>query len=281
MNICSGEKIQNLCVFYLGTKEQLNCNPFVKTQHFKHVDIDSSDICSTISNIKCNNLFCYIPLLESHLRVLVEVLSHLKNPINLIFHNGDTAFTQECNRLLENRNITCIYTQNLSVPPNDRLKPIPIGVANSMWAHGNIYTWISVIQTPLPNKSKHIYFYFDIYTNIHKRQGCFDIICAKGIESQSKRSLPEYLKVLSLYKYAICPEGNGIDTHRFWECLYLKVVPICLRNIVTEYYSRLFPVVLLDKWEDLNFEYLHTQYTTYDWSNYDKLFEIPYWINME
>jgi len=24
----------------------------------------------------------------------------------------------------------------------------------------------------------------------------------------------------------ICPRGNGIDTHRFWECLYRGVVPI-------------------------------------------------------
>jgi hypothetical protein len=59
MNICSGEKIQNLCEFYVGTKEQLNCNPFVKTQHFKHVDIDSSDICSTISNMNSKNLLMY------------------------------------------------------------------------------------------------------------------------------------------------------------------------------------------------------------------------------
>jgi hypothetical protein len=39
-------------------------------------------------------------------------------------------------------------------------------------------------------------------------------------------------------------------------------------------------VVLLDKWEELDVEYLDASYATYDWSNYDKLFEIPYWIDM-
>jgi hypothetical protein len=28
------------------------------------------------------------------------------------------------------------------------------------------------------------------------------------------------------YKYVICPRGNGIDTHRVWEALYLGVVPV-------------------------------------------------------
>jgi hypothetical protein len=124
-----------------------------------------------------------------------------------------------------------------------------------------------------------IYFYFDINTNTHKRQECFNTICAKGVDPQPKRPFQDYLKILSSYKFAICPEGNGIDTHRFWECLYLKVVPICPRNVVTEYYSKMFPVVLLDKWEDLNVEYLDASYATYDWSNYDKLFDITYWIH--
>ena len=210
----------------------------------------------------------------------MNVVSKIRNPFNLFFHNGDTTFTQEHgNALLENKNILCIYSQNLSIPPHGRLKPLPIGIANSMWAHGNIYTWVSRLQMPLPRKQHLIYFYFEIYTNVHKRQRCFDIIHTKGIEPQPKRSLTDYIHALSTFKFAICPEGNGIDTHRFWECLYLKVVPICPRNIVTEYYSKFFPVVLLNKWEDLNTTTLGTFYETRDWSNYDKLFDITYWKN--
>jgi hypothetical protein len=280
MNIVTGEKIQNLCDYYLGTQYQFNYNPFVNSQKFKHLYIDSLDIEKQIANVTINNLFCYLPLLETHLRVLVNVLSHIKTPINLFFHNGDTTFTQEhSNALLENNNILCIYSQNLSISPHDRLKPLPIGIANSMWSHGNIYTWVSRLHMPLPKKQHLIYFYFEINTNVHKRQVCFDIIKTKGIESQPKRSLSDYIQALSTFKFAICPEGNGIDTHRFWECLYLKVVPICPRNIITEYYSKFFPVVLLDKWEDLNINALGAFYETSNWSNYEKLFDITYWEN--
>jgi hypothetical protein len=280
MNIVTGEKLQNLCDYYLGTQDQFNYNPFIKSQSHKHLCIDSLDITNEISNATIDNLFCYLPLLETHLHVLVNVLSYIKRPIKLFFHNGDTTFTQEHgNALLQNNKIICIYSQNLSIVPHDRIKPLPIGIANSMWSHGNIYTWLSTLKTPLSKKQHLIYFYFDVNTNTHKRQTCFDIIRAKGVEIQPKRSLPDYIDALSRFKFAICPEGNGIDTHRFWECLYLKVVPICPRNIITEYYSKIFPVILLNKWENLNLNVISTFYETCDWSNYDKLFDIMYWEN--
>jgi len=282
MDIVSGEKLQNLCDYYLGTHSQLTGNPFVNSQPHKHLCIDSLDIENQIENVTMNKLFCYLPLLETHLRVLVKILSYIKTPIKLFFHNGDTTFTQEhCNALLENKNILCIYSQNLSIHPYtcNRLKPLPIGIANSMWSHGNIYTWVSRLQMPLPKKQHLIYFYFDVNTNTHKRQSCFDIIRAKGIEPHPKRPLSDYIETLSTFKFAICPEGNGIDTHRFWECLYLKVIPICPRNIVTEYYSNFFPVLLLDRWEDLNINAMGSFYETCNWSNYNNLFDITYWEN--
>lgn len=280
MNIVSGEKIQNMCDYYLGTRNHLVYNPFIHSQNPKHLCIDSSDITEQMKRPDLRTLFCYLPLLETHLQPLVEALSHVTTPITLFFHNGDTTFTQaHASTLLQNKNISCIYTQNLSISTHDKLKPLPIGIANSMWAHGNIYTWALRLQMPLPEKTQLIYFYFHVNTNAHKRQSCFDIVRSKGVALQPKRTLSEYIQTLSTFKFAICPEGNGIDTHRFWECLYLKVIPICPRNVVTEYYSKLFPVVLLDNWNDLNMESIETFYETCDWSNYDKLFDITYWQN--
>ena len=35
-----------------------------------------------------------------------------------------------------------------------------------------------------------------------------------------------YRRILLNYMFVICPEGNGIDTHRMWEALYLRTIPI-------------------------------------------------------
>ena len=53
--------------------------------------------------------------------------------------------------------------------------------------------------------------------------------------------------------FVICPPGNGIDTHRFWEALYLKTIPIIEKNEISRFLKKAgFPILLLDKWTDLS-----------------------------
>ena len=62
-----------------------------------------------------------------------------------------------------------------------------------------------------------------------------------------------------------------------WECLYLKVIPICHRNILTEEFAKLFPIVLVDDWKatqepGMDQVYLEQNYEKFsDWSNYHLL----------
>ena len=52
----------------------------------------------------------------------------------------------------------------------------------------------------------------------------------------------------------------------------MKVIPICERSILTEYYSKIFPIVLIDDWDDLNLESLRKNYDKYNkWDNYYQL----------
>jgi len=96
-------------------------------------------------------------------------------------------------------------------------------------------------------KTKHIYFLFSLKT--HKsRRNCFDVL-SKKLEWNTKLSKEEYFKELKRHKYAICPRGNGLDTHRLWECLYLDVIPIMLKSDSTNISG--LPIIYLDKWEDL------------------------------
>jgi hypothetical protein len=58
------------------------------------------------------------------------------------------------------------------------------------------------------------------------------------------------------YKFCICPEGNGNDTHRLWECLYLHCVPIVLKTdfIMILKKNLGIPLFILDSWDDLRVE---------------------------
>jgi hypothetical protein len=52
--------------------------------------------------------------------------------------------------------------------------------------------------------------------------------------------------------FVICPEGNGIDTHRLWEALYLKTIPIMKKNKISPFLKKInLPILVLNKWTDL------------------------------
>jgi hypothetical protein len=51
----------------------------------------------------------------------------------------------------------------------------------------------------------------------------------------------------------ICPQGNGLDTHRLYETLYMGAIPIVLRSSYQYRICRMFgwPVVGLREWRDV------------------------------
>ena len=106
---------------------------------------------------------------------------------------------------------------------------------DQQWEHGiNFYKFYKTLNndtnnTKLITKTKNIYFWFNIDTNKSKRNICYNSIIKK-IPFLNKINSTENFQRLSEYKYCICPEGNGVDTHRFWEALYLKCVPIVINS---------------------------------------------------
>ena len=80
--------------------------------------------------------------------------------------------------------------------------------------------------------------------------------------SEQKQPI-DYFNYLATFKFAICPEGNGIDSHRLWECFYLKVIPIVLDNLfirkVKDKYN--LPIIILNDWNDLiGMELIYTDF---------------------
>ncbi len=62
----------------------------------------------------------------------------------------------------------------------------------------------------------------------------------------------QYLRNLRSSAMTVCPEGNGVDTHRLWETLYMGGVPIILSNpLILNLVSDL-PVIVLNNWSELH-----------------------------
>ena len=270
MDIISGEKIQLRCDYIIGTKRDLDFNP-----KLKKIEASRKLVIDHINKpLKINSLakiFCYSHLLLRN--DFIEKMKFIQGPFELYLHNSDFNFTKKnLNLFNELKNLTCIYTQNMDTI-HPQVHPLPIGIANEMWPHGNLSIfnkYVDLVNMKDFEKTNEIFFNFSVSTNRSKRDLCKKVIESKNIPwIQNTKKQENYLKNLSSYKFAICPEGNGIDTHRFWECLYLKVIPICKKNKLTTYFESYFPIVILNDWNELDVSTLN--YDNYNWNKYLKL----------
>ena len=144
LGILSGEKIQEQCDIYLGEMNDFIFNNRIAIQHKK---------CLTISSIKntWNNpykLFVY----AHRLIEFIKILPYLQNEFILVSHNSDENIDEKYLIILEHPKLIRWYAQNLMIH-HLKLELIPIGIANSMWPHGNLTTFQRVIQTR-PSKTK-------------------------------------------------------------------------------------------------------------------------------
>ena len=281
MDIITGEKIQLLCDFFIGERYDLNFNPIIREVNDRHILLNSNPIFPDIQL----KIFIYPHLFIKNIDVIFNILKNIKQKFIVVTHNSDgTLFEDIIKKLFTIDNLSKIYTQNINVDTTvyKNVIPLPFGFANSQWPHGNL-KYINELVDKLPNKTNDIFFNFHIPVMKHmvgteyfkKRNNCKKICVKKGIKWTPKVEYALYLKNLSTYKFAICPEGNGIDTHRLWECLYLKVIPICLSCHMINYYSKLFLIIVLNSWEELSdvlkSDIASNIYSKSDWSNYKML----------
>jgi hypothetical protein len=266
IHIITGEKLQEIADIYIGEQSDFNFNPRIRCQYNKQLLL--SNIPAIFQNPSI--IFCYADRINNISKI---ISTKFQNPFILISHNSDNNIIETPNNLsiLENPLLIKWYAQN-NCFRHPKLELAPIGLANSMWPHGNLsifdnkYFIDQIYNNTSKVKPNHIFFNFNIHTNPKIRQPCYDIL-SRILPFLPNISPLENLIRLSTYQFCISPEGNGSDCHRLWEAFYLKVVPIVLNTPFTETLVRnKLPVVVLEKWEDILEVGPTLKYSDYDFS---------------
>lgn len=69
----------------------------------------------------------------------------------------------------------------------------------------------------------------------------------------------EYYKYINQSNYVIAPYGGGVDTHRFFEIIYLKSIPIVKKtNTCFDKLYEIFPCLIINEWTDITEELLNS-----------------------
>lgn len=167
------------------------------------------------------------------------------------------------------------------------LYSVPLGITNDCAdspTHailGNLDVMIEVMNEPRSIKNL-VYMNFAIHTYPKERQRVFDqfrgypwVTHEESVVSLEGRR--RFLESIRNHKFVLCPRGNGVDTHRLWESLYMGSIPIVRRHIAMEDFYDL-PVCWIDEWTQVTESFLNSEYdriTATSW-NLDKL-KFSYW----
>jgi hypothetical protein len=245
--IITGDRIVSLCDFVICTKEIYEfhkgiddyANDIIIVKDFQKVNVQLLNTYFKNACFKNKNstvkLFIYTHILNAF---QYFILPHLDQSLQYILyiHNSDHSLNDSHIPLINNNSIKHIYAQNVDTSIiSDKITLLPIGIANSMWGHGDLVSLYTTIKnTYLYKKQKSIYVNINPNTYPYRKDILESIKNNNAFTLANSKPYKDYLNELAQHYFCLCVRGNGIDTHRFWECLYLGVIPVIINNDTTK-----------------------------------------------
>ncbi len=214
---------------------------------------------------------------------LFEKIKNIKSEFVVITHNADINVD-----FAPPDNVIKWFSQNVNII-HDRVESIPIGLENDRWFVGVDKKNKMLAKLKEEHKTIYeltgnlVYMNFNVGTNVGKRAEPYKLFKGKTwvtvMMGENGQDFDKYIDNVYNHKFVLCPEGNGMDTHRTWETLYVGSIPIEKRNLNNRFYTDL-PICFVDDWSQVTEKFLEDEYVRIKslvW-NHSKL-EFGYWRN--
>ncbi len=211
---------------------------------------------------------------------LLSVIRGIDRNFVLVTHNADLPVDK---RFSVPDNVIKWFSQNVNVF-HDKIECLPIGLENDMWNMGMKVSKMSNKLMTQPSYKNLVYLNHNVSTNPTQREKPYRTLGGKSwvtaVRGGNWHDYDAYIDNIYSHKFVVCPEGNGIDTHRLWEVLYLKSIPIVTNNINNSFYQGKLPMVFVEDWESITEPFLEEAWerirnSTWDW----QMLDFKYWKN--
>eukprot|EP00041_Stephanoeca_diplocostata_P016637 m.328564 g.328564 ORF g.328564 m.328564 type:complete len:363 (+) comp20433_c0_seq2:248-1336(+) len=283
-----------------------------KSRKMKKLEKDWRYLKSTGSLLLYYRLVMWESLRSNNAIDLVHVGDELENYVNNKIYERKSSVTvvimddyyQSCDASAYNyRNfsyapsIRQVFAEDwISIETTDKVTLLPIGI-NSLSIHDE--EQLLAISRTLPPPSQRIPLSILCTAHLgryaHPKSGLEDdrsqmFESLDGFEMidflQARMNKFELWRLHKRFAFELCPEGNGVDTFRFYEAVALRTVPIVRRNSLEPLY-RQFGAVIVDSWDDVKNLLRNKTFTTQALAtfekNYDEIFyklSSEFWLNL-
>ncbi len=206
----------------------------------------------------------------------------IKNAYILITHNSDCAVPGQFAQFLDDPKIIAWFTVNADCI-HDKLYPIPIGLSNRNWPHGNIDMVLRAMKNipSLNMRENKAYLNIRLHTNAKIRVSIWEYFKNKEFcLVRENRSIKDYLEDIKQCRFVVSPPGNGFDCHRTWEALYMGSIPLIKHSSLDNLFIDL-PVIFIDDWYLVDELFLRKQYEEIQEKKFNmKKLYIDYWFTL-
>jgi hypothetical protein len=239
------------------------------------------------------------------LDIFAYYLSLIKYPVILITTDGDRPspssydFNKTVNPLLKSNMIIKWYTQNYDksiIHPKLTYIPIGFDLHTSRWLIKNsisekINYMINARISSSKEKRINNLVLCDAHNSIShpERIEMHKILINNKKIIFCKNMLPfnDITRLYNKYNFVLSPRGNGVDCHRTWELFLAGVIVITRTSSIDDIYLKNnLPVVILQKWDELNHDIENKLKKWYDdhihktsFDNIITRLTFEYWLN--
>lgn len=206
----------------------------------------------------------------------------LQEDFILLTHNSDINITNQVADIVLSwfPKMKRWYAQNLCCT-HEKLRPLPIGLANPKWSHGNVDRFTKIVNDGCV-KDKIYYANFNVATNPLARNDCIrktginittnypNFLILEEHDKFVNSTQDSYLRDMASSYFVVSPVGNGLDCHKTWEAIYMKSVPIVTQSSMSQQFVSMgLPILVINDWSE--FRNLELSAETYAkiWNQFD------------
>lgn len=296
--ICKNKNIMDTYLDFIWSKGIYNRSNYMT----KYTDCPSSDE-EIINQIKKQKGQIWIRNNPNDIKIFAKNIDHISSNVVLITSDGDSSVPSsfdlnDINKILNSQKIIKWLAQNYDETiHHNKLNHYPIGLDlhTVEWRVGNS-TQDKINYYKQIRDSKSEYVLDKIFCDSHirlttdERIKMYEAIKNNNniIFLKSSMNFRDIVNEYRKYKFVISPRGNGIDCHRTWELFLLGCIVITVTSPLDQMFiNHKLPVVILNKWEELNDENIQCKLKEY-YDMYNKftvkdhiykIFTNKYWIS--
>jgi hypothetical protein len=245
--------------------------------YYKHPNTFSKEAIEAFNGIPI------IYTLTGNAKSLFVELAKINKKVVVITHSADVPADKGIYDLLP-QNVVKWFSQNAAYPEGNRLHGIPIGIENAQRKEFHHQDKMSKILAKMEEGrvfKNCVYLNCSVWTNKTERLPLYQHLTNQSWVTTVQKSnifdFDNYINNIHSHMFVACPSGNGIDTHRTWESLYLGTFPIERRN-TSNFFWRDLPIWFVDNWSEIKRESVEEAFhhmSEKEW-NMEKS-EFPYW----